>query len=494
MLQQNRRQHSLILSLVVAAFLTGSPASGWQKSDPGKSGGGDKPFRSPLLEGLRNSVGESELIQGSGAESTLLNQLQLADQIIADAKAQNRYALKLAARQARIGIAATSPNILLITVDRLALGDPGCCGQKTIQTPSIDRLAVDGMRFTQWHSGSPESMPSRWSLLTGKMLHRLPRNAGRYQVKDAQVTMAEALWKGGYLTAFFGLWKNGDNPQAHGYENWSGFFDGTTARSEFPESIHVDGARVRIVENADGGKRVSGRRMISSEVRSWLQHQRSHRRQFFVHLSVSAFSDLEVSKAAKSMSADEYRRRVEAADQFVGVILDTLEETGLSRRTCVVLTAESGPHPRCHAAVKELASLGEARTSAEGLRNGDLIVPCLVRWPGAVARGSTNDRMCSVLDLMPTFLTIAMARDKPPTDGVSLEPTLRGQSQKTHPLLYWESGRGSTIHQAAWKDGWKAFKAGGTREVKLFRLSDDPGERLDRAREFPDVLAELIKR
>ncbi|MBC8290840.1 MAG: hypothetical protein H8E37_11040, partial [Planctomycetes bacterium] len=81
-----------------------------------------------------------------------------------------------------------------------------------------------------------------------------------------------------------------------------------------------------------------------------------------------------------------------------------------------------------------------------------------------------------------------------PTDGVSLEPTLRGQSQKTHPLLYWESGRGSTIHQAAWKDGWKAFKAGGTREVKLFRLSDDPGERLDRAREFPDVLAELIKR
>lgn len=495
-MMQNKTLRFLIASLVTAAaFLTASPAQGWQNPDDQNPDRAARSFRSPLLEGLRNSVEDSALIQDSGAESTLLNQLKLADQILADARAQNRYGLKLASRQARVGIAATSPNILLITVDRLALGDPGCCGQETIRTPAIDRLATEGLRFTRWYSGAPESLPSRWSLLTGKMLHQVPQNVrNRFQVKDAQVTMAEALWKAGYLTAFFGLWNNGDNPQAHGFENWSGFFDAKTACNEFPESIHVDGARVRIVENAGEGKRVSRGRMISSELRAWLQHQRQQRRQFFVHLSVSAFSDLEASKSTQSLSASEYQNRVEAADRFIGQMIDTLEESGLSRQTLVVVTAESGPHPRCHAAVKELGSPGEARTSAQGLRDGDLLVPCVVRWPGRVAPGRTTDRVCSVLDLMSTFLTIAMARDHPATDGVSLQPVLLGRSQKTHPLLYWRSRRGGTVHQAAWKDGWKAFKAGDSQQVNLFRMSDDPGERVDRAREFPDILAGLIKR
>ena len=234
--------------------------------------------------------------------------------------------------------------------------------------------------------------------------------------------------------------------------------------------------------------------MISSELRAWLQHQRRQRRQFFVHLCVSAVSDLEASKSTQSLSASEYQKRVEAADRYLGQMIDTLEESGLSRRTLVVVTAESGPHPRCHDAVKELGSLGDSRTSAEGLRDGDLIVPCVVRWPARVAPGRTTNHVCSVVDLMSTFLTIAMARDHPATDGVSLQPILLGQSQKTHPLLYWQSGRGGTTHQAAWKDGWKGFKAGNSPEVKLFRMSDDPGERVDRAREFPDVLAGLIKR
>ena len=188
-----RRLHMLAAPVCAAVLVMASPVLGWQKSD-GKEPS-DRPFRSPLLEGLRNSVEDSALIQDSGAESTLLKQLQHADQILADARAQNRYGLKLASRQARVGIAATSPNILLITVDRLAIGDPGCCGQETIRTPSIDRLAKEGMRFTQWYSGAPESMPSRWSLLTGRMLHQVPRKvSNRFQVKDAQVTMAEAFW------------------------------------------------------------------------------------------------------------------------------------------------------------------------------------------------------------------------------------------------------------------------------------------------------------
>lgn len=486
-------RHSLklrVAGLLLLIALHPDSSSAWQKE-----GTRGRSFRSPLLEGLRNSIEESNLIEGSGAESTLLEQLRAADRILSDARAQNRYALRLAARQSRVGIAATSPNILLITVDRLAAGDPGCCGQDVIQTPSMDELARGGMRFTNWHSGSPESLPARWSLLTGQMLHRLPRNIeDRFHIADRQVTMADALWKAGYLTAFFGLWRNGDNPQTHGFQNWSGFLSGRTACDPFPESIHVDGARVRIVENSDGRSRVSGIEMISSELKAWLNHQRRHRRQLFVHLSVPAFADLDASDSNDPLSAKEYQRRVERADQFVGRILKTLDETGLSGRTLVILTAESGPHPRCHSAVEQLKSLGETRISQEGLRLGDIRVPCIVRWPGVVAQGSTNDQTWSAIDLMPTFLSIAMARDQPLTDGLSLQPTFQGKKQESRPLLYWQSSRGGTLHQAAWKDGWKAFKAGRSKSVQLYRLKDDPAERVDRAAEFPDILESLIRR
>jgi arylsulfatase A-like enzyme len=494
--QKNERRFpgvAIFVALVVIA--AASTAFAWQDSDLPNSKPPASRLRSPLLEGLRNTIRESQPIQESGGESTLLDQLEYADQILADAKAQNRYALKLIARQARIGRAARSPNILLLTVDRLALGDPGCCGQKTIQTPNIDKLARIGMRLTQFHSGAPELKPSRWSLLTGQMLHRLPQNLpSRFSIREEHVTLADALWNAGYQTAFFGFWRNGDTPLSHGFENWSGHLKAGDAMDDFPGSIHVDGARVRIVGNADGGKRVSGTKMLSSELKSWLLHQRGQRRQFFVHFAVSQFADLEAEDSASVMSADEYRSRVERADHSVGQVLKTLEETRMGRRTIVVLTAESGPHQRCHEAVAELGSTGDARTSREGLCNGDLLVPCIVSWPGQVMDGSTSHYRCASWDLMPTFLALAVARDRVVTDGVSLDATLRGRDQKVHPLMYWGVGRNGASHQAALKNGWKAFKAARTPMVRLYRMSDDPAERVDLAADFPDVLAGLIKR
>ncbi|MFP6764007.1 MAG: sulfatase-like hydrolase/transferase [Planctomycetaceae bacterium] len=452
-------------------------------------------LQSPLLRGLQNTVDESEFIQQSGADSTLLEQLRRADGILADARSQNRYAFRLMSRQARVGVAANSPNILLITVDRLALGDPGCYGQKTIQTPRIDELAREGLSLRKFYSAGPGSQAARWSLLTGQMQHRMPRNQShRFRVNEGQVTLADALWKAGYLTAFFGLWMNGDNPQAHGFENWSGFHSAKDATLEFPESIHVDAARVRILKNTAGGRGVSSRAMLASELRSWLLNKRRNSRQFFVHFSVSAFADLDAGESTRAISTEEYRRRVERADHFVGQILDTLQATGLARRTCVVLTAENGPHRRCHEAVSRLGSLGDKRVSPEGLCDGNLQVPCIVRWPDKVRPGDTNDRACAAWDLLPTFLSIAVARDRAITDGVPFVAMLRGQSQKIHPLMYWESGQGGLIHQAAWKNGWKAFKPGDSRRVQLYRSSDDPAERVDRSAEFPDVLAGLIKR
>jgi len=462
----------------------------WQESEPDTNA-----FRSPLLQGLSDSVNESRLIEQSGTDATLLEQLRRADGILADVRAQNRYALRLMNRQARVGIAAKSPNILLITVDRLAAGDPGCCGQKMIQTPQIDGLASEGIVLQQFHSGGPGSFAARWSLLMGQMQHRLPfEPAGDYRIREGQATIADALWKSGYLTSFFGFWMNGDSPQQHGYENWSGFLSAGEAIREFPESIYVDAARVRILKNSNGGRGVPARTMLLSELRAWLLHQRQDPRQFFVHFSISAFADLDASPSTQAVSAQEYRRRVERTDRFVGQILKTLQDTGLARRTCVVLTAESGPHHRCHEAVTQLASLGGRRVSREGLCRGDLQVPCVIRWPGTVRPGSVSERDCAAWDLLPTFLDMAAARDRAVTDGVPFVETLRGKSQTMHPLMYWRSSHGGQIHQAAWKNGWKALKTGNLPGVQLFRSSDDPSESVDRSAEFPDVLAELIKR
>jgi arylsulfatase A len=463
-----------------------------RKDDPKPN----RALNSPLLRGLQQSLNDSQAVGESGSSDVLLDQLQQADDLLTDARLLNRVAFRHINRQQRIGAAALSPHILLISVDRLGWGDLGCYGQKEIQTPNMDSLAKDGMKFNRYYAGHANNSAARWCLQTGRTGWDHKRGKeNRFVLGSSEESLAGLLWDSGYLTTFLGYWGNGDRPSNHGYESWSGFVDHEQAIEQYPEKIQVDSTSVRIVGNKDNKKTVTANAMLSSELTSWFQHHRQTRRQFFVHFHVSAFADLSDSSAesAVQLSASDYQHRIESADKTVGTILKTLVKIGVTRRTMVVLLAQSGPHLRCQKAVAELNSSAGLKLDESQLAEGNLRVPMIVRWPRKISAGSTTDHLCSACDIVPTFLATAIGKGKPKTDGLSFGPTLTGSKQAEHQILYWESGH-KKIGQAARRGNWKAIRESGSRSVKLYDLSKDQGEAKDVANEYPKILATLIKK
>ena len=484
----------LILT-VHSVALSGEPVrdkQGLGKRDaPPESGSTDR-SSSPLLDGLRESIRRNPAISESDARDDLLEQLDQAESLLRSARLQNRYAMRLIKRQPRTGgLAARSPNLVLITIDRLGWKDVGCYGQKESITPHLDSLAAQGMRFTKYYAGSAYTDAGRWCIETGTTMAQAPYDvAGRFRITEARVTMADALWDAGYQTVYFGLWDNRDRPLLHGYESWSGFLSRQEA-TPHPSKIHVDSATLEIVDNQNG-KAVTGEELLASELVSWLRTHSRQRRQFFVHFHISVFADVPFEGDA-GMSAAEYRNRIRRADETTGRILKALDDTGAAHRTCVVATALSGPAWSLRKAAGECESTGPMRLREEGLGEGNLKVPLIVRWPRRCRAGSVSERTCGSCDLLPTFLALAAARRRHSNDGESLHPTLTGEKQKEHRLLYWETHKGK-VAQAAWRGGWKALKPINARSVLLFNVNDDPGERSDLAAKHPEILSRLIVR
>ncbi len=322
---------------------TGRDGEGFSKRERDSTGEA-KPLKSPLLRGLQRSIGELEAFEESGTAGTLTNQLEQADSILSSVRSENRRVLSSINRQQRIGRARQSPNLLLITVDRLGWQELGCFGQKQIQSPRIDRLASQGLRLTRFYAGSADATAARWTLFNGLNTGRAPTDrSDRFRIHDSDESMAEWLWNAGYVTGFFGLWPNGDLPTDHGFEDWSGFVNVDEIAGGFPERIRINGAEISVLANQGGSRQIAMSRLLVSELHSWLNDVRSQRRQFFAHvaLPVLAAEDRQSSEA----TSDARRAAVEKLDALVGQLLDVLDSAGLADRTCVILTAESGPAP-----------------------------------------------------------------------------------------------------------------------------------------------------
>ena len=457
-----------------------------------KPGSGSKPLKSPILRGLRQSIGDLDAFEESGTAGTLTRQLEQADSLLTSVREQNRRALRSMNRQQRVGRARQSPNLLLITIDRLGWRELGCYGQEQIQTPRIDALAEQGLRLRRFYSGSADATAARWTLVNGLNTgHGPTARDDRFRIHGADQTMAEWLWDAGYVTSFFGLWPNGDLPTQHGFEDWSGFLNAAEVAGGYPESIRIDGAEIGILANQNDARQISINRLLTSELHSWFNDVRSQRRQFFVHIALPVVADRDDS-AAESV-AQAHREAVENVDRLVGQLLDVLDSAGLKDRTCVVLTAESGPDPRRGDLVKSLDLTGELAHAEHGLAEGNLRVPLIVRWPRYVAPGAVSDYPATVCDLLPTLCDLSLASKRPDrTDGVSLLPLLVGRDQPEHPLLYWET-TSETKGQIAQTGAWKCVRLPGSREISLYNLEDDPAEAVNVAERHPEVLQKLTR-
>ena len=431
--------------------------------------------------------------------------------------------------RAEASVASTGrPNVVFILADDLGYGELGSYGQQRIRTPSLDRLAAQGMRFTQHYAGNAVCAPSRAVLMTGRHPGRNPirdnrelEPEGQWPLPSPELTLAEVLKPLGYTTAAMGKWGLGPprsegDPLRQGFDRFFGYNCQRHAHDHYPEYLYDDARRVPLGRAGDGAARYAPDR-IWEEARSFVRDNRE--RPFFLYLPVTVpHLALQVPQdslaeyrgswpdppydGAKGYRAHETPRAAYAAmvsrlDREVGALLELLRELGLDDRTIVVFTSDNGPtHDVGGADSGFFRSAGSLRGLKGSLYEGGLRVPAIVRFPGRVAAGVVSDRVTGFEDWLPTLLEIAgEAQAIPPAiDGVSFAPTLLGREQQPRPFLYREFkgyGGQQAVRLGDWKGVRQQLGKGSVPPLELYDLGTDVSEERDVAARHPDVVAAL---
>ena len=435
------------------------------------------------------------------------------------------------------------PNIVFILADDLGYRELGCYGQKKIRTSNIDRLAAEGMRFTQAYSGSPVCAPSRCTLMTGlhsghgqvrdnkqvggaDMWKLGATEGGQWPLADGTMTVAKLLQQKGYATGAFGKWGLGrvgttGDPQRQGFDHFFGYICQRQAHTYYPNHLWQDGKVVRIPENEGGRESVYAHDRITEEALEFIRTNRDRR--FFCYVP---FTIPHVALQVPEDSLAEYRGRwpdppydgsrgyvphphpracyaamVTRMDRDVGRIMTLLSELGLERDTLVIFSNDNGPTHSGGADSTFFESAGELRGLKGSVYEGGIRVPMIARWPGRIAAGATSDHVCAFWDFLPTMAELigetawangSSSRDGvSEMDGISYLATLQGKTnkQKQHRSLYWEL-KGQ---QAVRMGNWKGVRKKPNRKLELYDLKNDVGEQNDVATQHPETVA-AIKR
>jgi arylsulfatase A-like enzyme len=448
------------------------------------------------VETIRRTVESSPVFEESGVQEQLLDGLTAAQDELSRIKRENRRALREVNRQVRVGNLATTPNLLLITAERLGYGDLGCYGQTRYATPQLDRLAAEGARFSQFYAGSCDPRGAGWCLITGLNTGRPapPRtepDAERFVLNEEQKTLAEVLWQSGYSTCFLGAWGQSGLPIDYGFEEWTGFRSHAEA-GPYPTSVHVDAVQARILKNEGGGRGVLASDFLIEEGLSFIARHAAAGRPYFLHLALPV--EIAETPVGQGGAVSDAEARIVELDAMVGRIMRWLEESNLTRKTCVLFLATCAPSPIEATAALDADRTAGLRSTDDGLGEGNLRVPLIVSWPGRIAAGMGSDHVCAAWDILPTLADLAGAQRRPPRiDGLSFAPSLLGRSQREHSLLYWET-RVPGFGQAVRKGQWKGVRHAGQATLGLFDLATDPRERIDLAARRPEVVEQLIVR
>ncbi|MEQ8415667.1 MAG: arylsulfatase [Imperialibacter sp.] len=425
----------------------------------------------------------------------------------------------------------TKPNIVFIMADDLGYGDLGVYGQQQIATPNIDKMAAEGMLFTQFYAGSTVCAPSRSALLTGLHTgHTRVRGNARVPLGASDTTFAELIQRAGYVTGLIGKWGLGEPgstgvPNKKGFDYFYGYLNQLRAHNYYPDYVwenetvdSLDNVMDYIPETYAKG--VGG---IAAEKNTYIQDrflektlqflQSNKDSTFMLYLPLTlphanneagyfgqsgmeipdfgAYSDKDWPDHQKGHAA-----MISRLDKDVGTILDKLRELGLSDNTLVIFTSDNGPHDEGGADHTFFDSNGPLRGLKRDLFEGGIRVPMIASWPGKIEKGSKSDYIGAFWDVLPTFVEAAEIDSENTTDGISFLPSLLGKQQKEHSYLYWEFYEGGG-KQAVRMDKWKCIvlniNKSEQREVLLFDLSNDLAEEQNVADQFPEVVAKALK-
>lgn len=419
------------------------------------------------------------------------------------------------------------PNIIYILADDLGYGDLGCYGQKDIQTPNIDRLAAEGIRFTQHYAGSTVCAPSRCALMTGLHTgHCHIRGNQRVNLRPEDVTVAKVLKEAGYTTGVCGKWGLGVEgeegvPNRQGFDYFFGYLDQGHAHNYYPTFLMRNDERVAlknvVPEPKDSGAGVAKEKveyshdLIAQEGLDFVR--RSYKQPFFLYWALTLphanneagqagmevpdqgiYKDRDWPENKKNMAA-----MVSRMDRDVGRLLDLLKEVEIEQNTLVIFTSDNGPHKEGGNDPTWFDSNGPWRGIKRDLYEGGIRVPFVARWTGAIKPGTTSDHISAFWDFLPAAAELAGASLPDHLDGISYVNALIGNEaqQEKHDYLYWEfteQGGKQAVREGDWKGIRLNVSVDPDGPLELYNLAEDPGEEKNLAMEHPEITGHLASR
>lgn len=424
---------------------------------------------------------------------------------------------------------ARKPNIIFILADDLGYGDLGCYGQQKIETPHFDKLAEQGLRFTQFYSASTVCAPARASFFTGLHTGHAPvrgnksfQPEGQAPLSASAVTFTNRLRENGYINAAFGKWGLGfittsGDPNKQGFDLFYGYNCQSLAHHYYPDHLWKNHEKILLNENLKDNKIYSAD-LIHKEALEFISN--STDAPFFLylpytlpHAEVITPHDSTYFYYIKKFNEkpDTVKRRydgrflepyphamfasmVARLDRYVGEIVKTVNENGLAENTLIIFTSDNGPHREGGGDPEFFNSNGIYRGIKRDLYEGGIRVPFIAYWPGKI-RGGTTAETGVLWDMFPTFLELAGIENKNNIDGLSLVPTLLQKGkQKQHEYLYWEFHENNG-RQAVRYRNWKAVRLEVSKipdpPVELYDLDSDPSETKNIAEKHPEVVQKL---
>jgi arylsulfatase A-like enzyme len=420
------------------------------------------------------------------------------------------------------------PNIIYILADDLGYGDLSCYGQTKFSTPNIDKLAKEGLLFSQHYSGSTVCAPSRSSLMTGQHTGYTPiRGNKQIELPKESFTIAELLKQNGYTTGGFGKWglgtaKNEGSALQQGFDTFFGYYDQGLAHHYYPDFLWDDDEKVILNENSGLKKGLYAPTIIHQKALSFIDKNKDN--PFFLYYPTiiphaelfapeeymqkfkgkfdpeKAFKGTDEGDSYKkgSYGSQEYCHAAFVAmitllDDQVGEIVQKVKDLGLEENTIFLFTSDNGPHKEGGAAPIYFNSNGNLKGHKRDLFEGGIRVPMIVKWKGKIKEGSKTDLISAFWDIMPTISQLLKSKASINSNGISFLPTLLGEkNQAEHESLYWEfhelGGR-----QALRKQDWKLIKydVSNNGKYQLYNLKNDLEEENDLANKYPDKVIEL---
>jgi arylsulfatase A-like enzyme len=414
------------------------------------------------------------------------------------------------------------PSIIFIQCDGLGYGDLSCYGQTKFQTPNLDKLAAEGIRFTTYYAGDAASSPARAALLLGKDSGHLNQRADvDVPLATNEITVAQILKNSGYHTGLIGEWDLGNEttsgaPWKKGLDEFAGYFDPADAENYYADYIwrhdpftHFQG-REALYSNMDGrkGEYIPDlfTKMAIAFCRNNQPDQFNRYRPFFLLLnfSVPRPDSAETQRTGNGMPVPtdapysdeswpqpEKNRAAMIArlDADIGQLVEFLKGQRMETNTVIFFSSDTGPQKGGGCDPKFFQSAGPFRGLRDDLYEGGIRVPMIVHWPAKIRAGQVSDLPCAAWDFLPTAVEIALRQPPTNIDGLSLLPTLLGKKQSRRAFFYWELKNGQDVAQAARMDDWKIIRTKADEPWQLYNLKTDPAETQNVADKNPKIIA-----